>query len=180
MPAPAARYTRFASILHWIVAALMIFMLFFSEDLIKVPRGSSLADWGPSAHASFGILVFLLVVARLLWRTANPPPPDLPMPRWQQIASHAIHHSLYALMIFIPIFGLLAIVPYGEARVDVDKVTFFKLFPVAFLPNIGDWTGDVHAILGNVAEVLIILHVLAVIKHQFWDKDGILQRMSPF
>ena len=68
MPAPVTRYTRVASLLHWIMAALMIFMLFFSEDLIKVPRGSSLADWGPSAHASFGILVLLLVIVRLLWR----------------------------------------------------------------------------------------------------------------
>ncbi len=179
MPAPVTRYTRVASLLHWIMAALMIFMLFFSEDLIKVPRGSSLADWGPSAHASFGILVLLLVIVRLLWRMGNPPPPDLPMSRPQQIASHAIHHSLYALMVLIPIFGLLAIVPYGEARVDVDQVTFFKLFPVAFLPNIGGWTGEVHEILGKIADGLVILHVLGALKHQFWDKDGIMQRISP-
>lgn len=180
MPATVARYTRFASILHWVMAALMIFMLFLSEDLIQVPRGASLADWGPSAHASFGILVLMLVVVRLLWRTANPPPPDLPMPGWQRMASHALHHSLYALMVLIPVFGLLAIVPYGAEHADVDQVTFFKLFPVAFMPNLGEWTASAHEILGKIANVLVILHVLAALKHQFWDKDGILQRISPF
>ena len=91
-----------------------------------------------------------------------------------------MHYSLYALMVLIPIFGLLAIVPYGTTHTDVDKVTFFKLFPVAFLPNLGFWTGDVHSILGKIADGLVILHVLAALKHQFWDKDRMLQRMNPF
>jgi cytochrome b561 len=176
----AQRYNRPAIVLHWIMAALMIFMLFLSEDLIRVPRGGSMADWGPSAHASFGILVLLLVVVRLLWRLGNKPPPPPAMPRWQAIASHATHYGFYALMVLIPIFGLLAIVPYGEGRTDVDQVTFFKLFSVAFMPNLGSWTADVHGILGNIAIGLIVLHVIAALKHQFWDKDKLLQRMNPF
>jgi cytochrome b561 len=174
------RYNRTAIILHWVMAALMIFMLFLSEDLIRVPRGGSMADWGPSAHASFGILVLLFVVVRLLWRIGRQPPSPLPMPRWQAIASHATHYGLYALMVLIPIFGLLAIVPYGADRLDLDQVTFFKLFPVAFLPNLGGWTMDAHEILGNAAIALIALHVIGALKHQFWDKDKLLQRMNPF
>jgi cytochrome b561 len=30
-----------------------------------------------------------------------------------------------------------------------------------------------------VAKVLVILHVMAALKHQFWDKDGLLGRMRP-
>jgi cytochrome b561 len=163
------------------MAAVMIFMLFFSEDLIKVHRGQSLGGWQLTAHVSFGLLVLLLVIARLLWRIGNPPPPMLSdMPRWQVIASHATHYLFYALMILLPIFGLLAIVPYGAARLDVDQVTFFKLFAVAFMPNLGMWTGDVHGWLAKAAEVLVIVHVAAALKHQFWDKDRLLQRMNPF
>ncbi len=33
------RYTKTAIWLHWITAAIMIFLLFFSEDLIRMPRG---------------------------------------------------------------------------------------------------------------------------------------------
>jgi cytochrome b561 len=179
-PTSTIRYSRTAIILHWLMAANMIFMLFFSEDLIRVPRGQSLGGWEPTTHASWGLMVLLLVIVRLLWRVGHKPPPPPAMPRWQAIASHATHYSLYALMILIPIFGLLALVPYGVDRTDVDKVVFFNLFSVAFMPNLGGWTMQTHEILGNIAKLLIILHVLAALKHQFWDKDRLLQRMNPF
>lgn len=31
----------------------------------------------------------------------------------------------------------------------------------------------------KVSQILVILHVLAALKHQFWDKDNLLRRMSP-
>ena len=174
------RYSKIAIWLHWIVAILMIGMLVIGEDFIRVPRGASLAGWQPSAHASFGILILLLALARLFWKLRNPAP-ALPstMAHWETIASHATHWMFYALMIAIPVAGLLAIVPYGAARLDVDKVTFFQLFPVAFMPNLGDWTMEAHEILSTVAEALVIVHVAAALKHQFWDKDGLLSRMRP-
>jgi cytochrome b561 len=180
MSAPIIRYTKPAIWLHWIIAILMIFMLVFGEDYIRVPRGASLADWGPSAHASIGILILLLGMARLFWRLGNPPP-AMPsaIPRWQVVASHATHWVFYALMIVIPVSGLLALVPYGASHLDVDKVTFFKLFPVAFMPNFGDLTLDIHELLSKAAQILVIVHVIAALKHQFWDKNGLLSRMRP-
>lgn len=180
MSKQTTRYTRPAIWLHWITAILMVFMLFFGDNYIRVPRGASLAAWEPSAHASFGILILLLGLARLLWRLGNPPP-ALPhtMPRWQVWVSHATHWAFYALMVAIPVMGLLAIVPFGAERLDVEHVTFLNLFPVAFMPNLGDWTVDAHALLANVAQALAIVHVMAALKHQFWDKDGLLGRMRP-
>jgi cytochrome b561 len=174
------RYTKPAIWLHWIIAILMIFMLVFGEDFIRVPRGGSLGGWQPTAHASWGVVILLLAVARLLWRIGHKPPP-LPavMPGWQVTASHITHWTFYALMIAIPIFGLLALIPYGAERTDVDQVVFFNLFPLAFMPNLGEWTMSAHELLGNIAKLLIIVHVLAALKHQFWDKDGLLSRMRP-
>lgn len=174
------KYTKTAIWLHWITAVLMIGMLIIGEDFMDVARGASLAGWQPSAHASFGILILLLGLARLFWRLGNPPP-ALPSstPPWQTLASHATHWVLYALMIAIPVAGLLAIVPYGEARLDVSQVSFFKLFPVAFMPNLGEWTMEAHELLSTAAQILIIVHVIAALKHQFWDKDGLLSRMRP-
>jgi cytochrome b561 len=180
MSTQAPRYTKPAIWLHWITAVLMLFMLFLGEDYIRVPLGASLAGWEPSTHASFGILILLLGLARLLWRIGNPPPAlPLTIPRWQVLVSHATHRAFYLLMVAIPVLGLLAIVPYGAERLNVEHVTFFGLFPVAVMPNFGDWTGDAHRILCRVAQVLVIVHVMAALKHQFWDKDGLLGRMRP-
>ena len=82
-------------------------------------------------------------------------------------------------MIALPVIGLLAVVPFGADRLDVEQVRFFNLFPVAFMPNLGNWTVAVHGLLANVAQALVIVHVLAALKHQFWDKDGLLARMWP-
>ena len=180
MNTTVTRYTKTAIWLHWIVAIVMIFMLFFGEDLIRVPRGGSLGGWQPTAHASWGVVVLLLAVARLLWRIGHKPP-ALPQStrRWEAVLAHVTHFGLYALMIAIPVFGLLALIPYGATRTDVDQVVFFNLFSLAFMPNLGDWTMSAHELLGNIAKILVILHIVAALKHQFWDKDGLLSRMRP-
>jgi cytochrome b561 len=180
MSEKSLRYTKTIIWLHWITALLMIFMLFWGEELMEVKRGQSLADWQPSAHASIGVLILLLAIARLLWRASHPPPP-LPQSttRSEEIASRLTHGAFYGLMIAIPVLGLMALAPFGQEHTDVDQVTFFKLFQLAFMPNFGEWTAEAHEIASNTAKILVILHVLAALKHQFWNKDGLLSRMSP-
>ena len=39
---------------------------------------------------------------------------------------------------------------------------------------------DVHEMLSNVLLGLAALHVLAALKHQFFDRDGLLLRMVPW
>jgi cytochrome b561 len=180
MSEKSLRYTKAAIWLHWITALLMIFMLFWGEELMEVRRGQSLASWQPSAHASVGVLILLLAIARLLWRAGHLPPP-LPQgtTRFEEIASRLTHGAFYGLMIAIPVLGLMALAPFGLEHTDVDQVTFFKLLPLAFMPNFGGWTAEAHEIASSIAKILVILHVLAALKHQFWNKDGLLSRMSP-
>ncbi len=180
MITPALRYTKPAIWLHWVTAVLMLFMLFFGDNYIRVPSGASLPGWEPSAHASIGVLILLLGLARLFWRIGHPPPAlPLTLSRWQVAVSHVVHRILYLMMVAIPVMGLMALVPFGAERLNVEEVTFFKLFPVAFMPNLGAWTVQAHGLLANVAQALVIVHIAAALKHQFWDKDGLLKRMSP-
>ncbi len=173
-----AKYTKVAITLHWVLAVLVLYLLFPGHELIEVRRGESLTGWGPTAHASLGILVLLLTVFRIAWRVANPPPP-LPatMPAWQVTASHALHAGFYVLMLAIPLFGWLALAPFGAERLDPQAITFFNMVALNFMPNFGHWTEEAHEISGTLAKALIALHVLAALKHQFIDKDGLMRRM---
>lgn len=175
---PSAKYTNVAIALHWIIAVLVLFLLFPGEDLIKVHRGESLAGWGPTAHASLGILVLILSLVRIVWRISHPAPQLPPMPTWQVKATAALHGMLYVLTILIPLFGWMALAPYGAERIDTQAITFFKLLPLDLWPNLGEWTGEFHELTGNLAMLLIALHVLAALKHQFIDKDGLIRRMT--
>jgi cytochrome b561 len=181
MTSKTERYNRTAIWIHWIVAILIIFLLFPGEEFIQVPRGNSMAAWQPTAHASLGISVLLLSLFRIYWRlTHTAPALPVGMPRWQVLASHASHGLFYVLMIGLPLTGWLALQPYGAVRLDAEAVSFFRLFSLyGGLPNLGGWTMDAHEILGKVTIALLVLHVVAALKHQFWDKDGLLRRMSP-
>jgi len=176
---PSVKYTKVAIALHWIIAVLMLYMLFPGDELIEVPRGETMSLWGPTAHASLGILVLILTLVRIAWRLGNPPPPPpAGMPGWQITATAVVHGILYLLMLAIPLFGWFALAPYGAARLDANAVSFFWLFPVNVMPDIGGWTGEVHELTGNLAKILIGIHVLAALKHQFIDKDGLMRRMT--
>ena len=73
MPVAArTRYDTVAMSLHWLIAALLIFMLFFGEGLMEEEDG--FGAFGPSLHVSIGSAILLLSVFRLVWRLFNPPP----------------------------------------------------------------------------------------------------------
>ena len=98
------RYTSTAKALHWLMAILFFGLLalgFYMHDLPLSPEKLKLYSW----HKWAGVTAFLLVLVRLAWRVTHLPP-ALPasMPRIMQLAAHAGHFALYALMIAILIW----------------------------------------------------------------------------
>jgi cytochrome b561 len=176
MSVSTMRYSTVAMILHWLIAVLMIYMVLFGEDLIRHPTGT----FYPSLHASIGISVLILSFARLAWRLMNPPP-ALPstMKPWEVTVSHITHWLFYVLMIGLPLTGLMAFTHQLPKEAILSGTTLFGIAPVPGLPDLGGMGSDIHGLASKAAEALIILHVVAALKHQFWDKDNLLRRMSP-
>ncbi len=178
MTARPPRYTRVAAGLHWVIALLVIGLfavglymtgLKFSPEKLKLY----------SYHKWTGVTVFVLVLARLAWLAMNPPPPlAANTPRWMVLASRAMHTLLYVLLVLIPISGWLMSSAKGVPTV------WFGVLPLPDLLSRNDELGKtlatVHATLNYVFMTLIAVHVLAALKHQFIDKDGLIGRMWPF
>jgi cytochrome b561 len=101
---PRDRYTRVAILLHWAIAALIIFNLcvgFFMESWPPPIRFVALM-----LHASSGLTVLALTVARVLWRLVNDPPPyPAAMRAWERHAAHVAHFCLYVAMVLMPLTG---------------------------------------------------------------------------
>ncbi|MGE5452006.1 MAG: cytochrome b [Acidobacteriota bacterium] len=173
------RYTPVAIVLHWVLA-LSILTAFgvglYLDDLPFSPAKLKMINW----HKWAGITILALSVLRLVWRWLNPPPP-LParmlngMPRWQQIAHHGTHHLMYLLFFVVPLAGWA----YSSAK--GYPIVWFGVLPLPDLmaPNkaLADTIKEVHAVAAFGLIGLVALHVAAVIKHQFIDKDGLLDRM---
>ncbi len=153
-------YSYYQIALHWIIALLVLFQLFFGESMTAVVdaaeegRQLSSADQTMgSAHYWVGIAILALVVLRLILRlAAGAPAPAGKGPRWMHLAASASHGLFYLLLLATPIVGLLA---------------FYA----------GDPWGDIHSLAKPAFIVLISVHALAALYHQFWLRDGTLRRM---
>jgi len=171
------RYTRTAILLHWFIA-LLIFTAFplgvYMHELPFSPDKLRLYSW----HKWIGVSLFLLVIVRLTWRTTHRPPP-LPdaMAAWEKFAAHAVHFSLYVLIIIIPLSGWLMSSAKGVQTVWLGVLPLPDL--LSKNKELGDLLKEVHESLNFLMLGLIFAHAGAALKHHFIERDGILSRMLP-
>jgi cytochrome b561 len=173
-----AKYSKIAILFHWLIAILIGANILLANLGEGLPRAARAAYMSP--HKAIGISILILTIGRILWRIANRPPalPDK-ITGWQAKAGHSAHILFYVLMIAMPLTGWLMI----GAKGDAAPVDFFGLFTIdmavgknAMLADIGN---EGHELLATPLIVLIGLHILGALKHQFIDKMPFVQRMWP-
>lgn len=163
--------------LHWLIAACVLTMIPIGIVMGRLGQGPT-QDTLYLLHKSFGILVLVLMLLRLLNRIAvGAPAPEPSLARWQRAASSATHGLLYVLLLLMPIGGWLANSAYGAAT------PFFGLFE---LPNLvpknqalADKLFAGHRLMGIVVAAIVLVHIGAALQHFFFHRDRVLQRMLP-
>lgn len=177
------RYTSIAVALHWAIAILMIVQVAGGLLLDDLPR-NYVKLTAIQLHKSFGMLILLLTAIRIFWRLGHKPPP-LPaaMPGWQKLASHSVHFGFYVLLIVMPLIGW-AYVSASPFRVPTFLFWVIPLPDLPFFADLPNRKATAHELIelhekGAFAMIgLFVLHVGAVVKHQFFDRDNILGRMT--
>ena len=173
-----ARYTRPAIGFHWLLALLILGSFAFGLYMVDLPFSPARVkqyNW----HKWAGITILALSALRLLWRLSHRPPAlDSRTPSWQANASHAAHGLLYLLFFAAPLAGWT----YSSAA--GFPVVYFGLFQLPDLvargPELASTLKLVHRVLTYSLATLVVLHVAAVLKHQWVDRDRLLARMNPF
>ena len=168
------RYTRTARALHWVMAVPVIALLLFGEQTM----GNHSARWLPSLHASAGLVIVFMFAFRIFWRWKHPPPRSIDITRWEKIASLAVHALLYAGMLLIPLSGWLAYTEHVRRSLGVRPASWFGL-KIPLLPDFGINWHMIHNWGGKLVLALIAVHVIAALKHQFYNRDDVLKRMLP-
>jgi cytochrome b561 len=172
-----ARYTRTAMALHWVAAALITAGFTLGLSMVGLPVSPQKLKWY-SWHKWIGITVFLVVIARLLWRQNHPAPP-LPasVARWERRIARITHIALYVLMLVIPLSG------WAYSSAAGVPVVYLGLVPLPNLVHRDEALADllrlVHRTWNFTLLGLVALHVVAALKHQFLDHDRVLARMLP-
>ena len=158
MSAARQGYSGLQILLHWLIAALVLFQLIFGESMAEVkdaleqglvpdPAEQTMAD----AHYWVGIAILVLVALRLIVRvTQGAPAPIGAGP--QILIAKVIHAIFYLLLVAVPVTGLLAV-------------------------YVNEEIGEVHEIGKPLFIAFIVLHALGALFHHFKLKDETLRRM---
>ena len=165
---------------HWSITVLVFFQFiliqikqsFFQDEEHKVIGGFLIGE----IHKPIGVIVLALGVLGFIWHSINKRP-SLPaaMPAWQIILARFTHTFLYVAIIIMPLSGIVM-----SAAAD-HPVNFFHLGNITFgldkdLP-LAKNVFLVHSYTGNVLLILIAVHILGALKHQYLDRDNVLKRM---
>jgi cytochrome b561 len=172
------RYTIPAIILHWLIALLIVCAFVLGLVMTDIPGLTPTKLKYYSWHKWLGITVLALAAARLLWRLKQKPP-ALPagMSAKQVKAAEAGHWLLYILMFAVPISGYLYTTAAGVPVVYLGLIQIPSLFDAS--PALKEALKPLHYWLNMLLAAVVAGHVLAALKHQFIDKDGLLKRMLP-
>ena len=174
---PITRYNAVAQAFHWIIAALIVVQFVLAWTFDDLPNNLHKLAL-VARHKSFGMTILMLAVLRLTWRLFNRPPPlPVGMSKIERLLAQVTHIGLYVLLFVMPLTGLLM------SSAKNYSVSWFGLFTWPNLIQQNEQAFNffkaTHDLLSNALFVIVVLHILAALKHHFWNKDDVLKRMLP-
>ena len=169
------QYSKRMVIVHWLILAIVVAAWFLGDDLADATDGGKATLAGYIVHASVGGTILLLTLVQLYFRRKDGAPPMLADAPILQAVAKAVHYAFYTVLILLPATGVVTIITSkaGKALLAGDANMLPK--EDGYKDVFAQW---LHEQLVNVLIVLVVLHILGAIKHQFIMKDGLMERMS--
>jgi cytochrome b561 len=173
-----ASYGLVPQAVHWLTFLCVIAGWLLGTFLDWLPKGSP-RSIGLLIHMTLGQCVFALVLLRLVWRFANPPPPPeaTPLGRFLQVAARLSHFTLYALLIAVPFLGAIVQLKRGDTLPIYGFWQFHSPWPAdraqaRTILRVHEYCADALLILAGV-------HACAALMHHYVWRDRTLARMLP-
>ena len=175
----AVRYSWAVIVLHWLIAALLVFEVALGLRMGALKGLSQFAVF--QLHKSVGITILLLMLARVVWRLTHRPPP-VDAAGWERALAHLVHAAFYALLVLVPLSGWVIV---STSALAVPTL-LFGVVPWPHLPlpaaNAQTWhdaAEQVHRSLVVIGYGLVAMHVAGALKHHLVERSAILARMLP-
>lgn len=167
-------YSKRMVIIHWLTLLLLIVAWYLGDALIDARIEKNATLIGYFAHALMGGAILLLTILRMTFRGVDGTPPPVGN-SVMDIVARGVHHGLYVLLILLSITGFMTLLTSTVGMALVTNAAI--LLPAEYTgPSVIPHT--VHEILVTVMMVVVLVHILGAIKHQFIMKDGLMRRMS--
>ena len=168
-------YDNVAITLHWLTALLVLIQFALAETWDWFPRDTTEAM--EKTHVSFGILLTLVVVARLIWRWIPGHQRPAIVSGWTKMASKTVHYLLYGLLVLQACLGW--VIGWAAGK----PIHFFGI-PIpgpfeAFARPTRHEIREIHSWVGWTIVILALGHALAALYHHYRLHDRVLGRMLP-
>jgi cytochrome b561 len=150
------QYGLIARILHWTSVVMLITVIVVASNPEKLEL--------ISRHSSIGIMLFILMIARLTWRNLNPNPiRSYNIKTWQKLLAVSLHRSIY-IIIAQCFLGILMLLTSGET---LHFFNIFALPPLLEKANpIRETVLGFHYLISIMIYPLFAVHITAAIYHQ--------------
>jgi cytochrome b561 len=175
MTSSGTKFTVLQRLLHWLMAACILAMLFIGVGMVS----TTMPKYVPllATHKTLGITILVLALIRLGVRArygAPALPMDLPEP--MKLAAHLSHYALYALMIGMPLIGwamrsagAYPVVLYGGLRLPAILPQSDRLYTLLW---------NAHYYLAFAFFAVVLLHLAAALFHGLVRRDGVFESMA--
>lgn len=169
-------YGSIARFFHWLVFVLVVGQLlggFYATNFVSPSLSGNLVFW----HKSFGLTILWLMLLRLIWASTqvqlNPSSKARP---WERFLAKSVHYALYVFLIALPLSGWIMSTAADKSPHYFGLLVLkFPLIPIN--PELAKLGFQAHKFMACIVVGLIILHVLAALKHWLINRDGVFERM---
>jgi cytochrome b561 len=161
-------------ILHWLMAALLLTMLFIGVAMV-----SSLGNYHRlvAFHRPLGIAILVLAVIRMINRKFSKLPPFPPtMSSRERLAATASEKMLYTLMLALPLVGWGMLSAGHYPIVMLGPVHLPPILPAN--PTLYAILRKTHTLLAYLLFLTFLAHLGAVMFHTLIIRDRLLDRMA--
>ena len=169
-------YGAVAKGFHWLLFLMLTFSILAGNFLASMPKGAEKLQ-AAGMHKSFGAVLLMLIMLRLVWRLINETPrlPD-ETTAGEAFVAKAMHWGLYVLMFAQPLSGIMMSQTAGI------PVSFFGLFEFPVFLNKDTELAKIFLSMHCTVWILLVIavfgHAGAALHHNFIKKDNVLKQMT--
>jgi len=169
------KYTNAFSAIHWIHAAILIFILIGALlNLPELPdKGGDLSPF--KGHMILGFLATLIVIVRLIMLKKQPELEPLKMDTFRENIVRWNHRLIY---LFILLTGISGMVTAKSA--NLGQVLIFGENPSVYTgpDGITALFSTIHTISAYTLGILIVMHIIGTVLYIMKTKENILKRVG--
>jgi len=147
--------------IHWLSAILIAYGYFKGLDNVSQLADPALFQF----EVIFALLLGALFLFRIFWTKKVGGTTRLPAeaPKWEHVASRAVHLGLYAAVFGIVLSGLAIALGYATPVLG-------GLFLSAMI--------GIHEVVLTLMPLLLLMHIAGALWHKVVRRDGVLESMT--